>query len=231
MRLGRIRVGALLAALTALAVLTGGIPIAAQINPADPVRTPVMQNETLAVTHLRFGPGTREAIHTHPFPLVLVQITAGGIAVQEQNTTKRGGKVGEVWYIPTDRSHAITTLPNLANAVDLLAIALLPGRPPAPAAPATEAPPGIMRATLVDNEVMRVVRVRFAPGAREPLHAHPNDLLTIQLTPGKVDVTMGTQHQSQEREPGYVHFVPRNVDHAYANEDTKPFELISLSVK
>jgi quercetin dioxygenase-like cupin family protein len=203
----------------------------AQINPAEPVRTPILQNDTLAVTHLRFGPGTREAVHTHPFPLVLVQITAGDIAVQEQNTTRRGGKVGEVWYIPTDRTHAVTMLPSAQGAVDMLAVALLPNRPAAPAAPATEAPPGIIRATLVDNEFMRVVRVRFSPGSREPLHTHPNDLLTIQLTPGKVDVILGTQHQTQEREAGYVQFLPRNVEHAYVNADSKAFELISLAVK
>jgi len=205
--------------------------IAAQVNPADPIRTPILQNDTLAVTHLRFGPGTREATHTHPFPLILVQTTTGEIAVQEQNTTRRGGKIGEVWFIPTDRPHALTTLPNVQKAIDVLAIALLPTRPPAPAAPATEAPPGITRATLVDNDVVRVVRVRFSPAAREPLHSHPNDLLTIQLTPAKVDVRMGTQGQSQEREAGYVHFIPRNVEHAYANEDAKPFEIISLAVK
>jgi quercetin dioxygenase-like cupin family protein len=213
----------------AAAILTPSL--AAQSNPADPVRTPIMQNDTLAVTHLRFGPGTREAVHTHPFPLVLVQITTGDIAVQEQNTVRRGGKVGEVWYVPTDRPHALTTGTNVTGAIDVLAVALLPSRPPAPAAPATDAPPGITRATLVDNDAIRVVRVRFSPGSKEPLHAHPNDLLTIQLTRGKMDITMGTEHQSQDREPGYVHFLPRNVQHAYASDDSKPFELISLAVK
>ena len=203
----------------------------AQTNPADPIRTPILQNDTVAVTHLRFGPGTREAVHTHPFPLILIQTTSGSIGVQEQNTTRRGDKIGEVWYVPTDRAHAVTTLQNQQKAIDMLAIALLPNRPPAPAAPATEAPPGITRATLVDNEAVRVVRVRFAPGSAEPIHSHPNDLLTIQLTPAKLGVTTGTEHQTQERTGGYVHFLPRNLPHAYANEDTKPFELLSIAIK
>ena len=120
---------------------------------------------------------------------------------------------------------------NKQRAMDRLAMRLLPNGPPAPAAPATEAPPGITRATLVDNEVVRVVRVRFAPGSAEPIHSHPNDLLTIQLTPGKLGVTMGTEHQSQERTGGYVHFLPRNLQHSYASEDTKPFELLSIAIK
>jgi quercetin dioxygenase-like cupin family protein len=208
-----------------------GAKIAEQANAADPVRTPILQNDTVAVTHLRFGPGTREADHTHPFPLILVQTTAGSIAVQEQNTTRRGDKIGEVWYVPTDRSHAVTMLPNQQKAIEMLAIALLPNRPPAPAAPASEAPAGITRATLVDNEAVRIVRVRFAPGSAEPIHSHPNDLLTIQLTPGKLGVTMGTEHQTQERSGGYVHFLPRNIQHSYASEDSKPFELLSIAIR
>ena len=202
-----------------------------QTNPGDPVRTPLLQNDTLAVTELRFDPGTREAVHTHPFPLILVQTTSGSISVQEQNVTRRGDKIGEVWFVPADRTHAVTTLPNQQKAIDMLAIAVLPNRPPAPTAPATEAPPDIARATLVDNDVVRVVRVRFAPGSAEPIHSHPNDLLTIQLTPGKLGVTMGTEHQTQERPGGYVHFLPRNLQHSYASEDTKPFELLSIAIK
>lgn len=215
----------------AIAVAVATSINSAQTNPAEPIRTPVMQNETVAITHLRFGPGTREVVHAHPFPLLLVQITSGDIAVQEQNMTMKGGKAGEVWYVPTDRPHAITSQPAARAAIDLLAIALLPGRPPAPAAPPTEAPQGITRATLVDNNDVRVVRVRFAPGSREPAHSHPNDLLTVQITRGKLNVQLGAERQTQEREPGFVHFLPRNVPHAYASEDTKPFELLSVSIK
>jgi len=75
------------------------------------------------------------------------------------------------------------------------------------------------------------VEVGWAPGSAEPIHSHPNDLLTIQLTPGKLGVTIGTEHQTQERPGGYVHFLPRNLQHSYASEDTKPFELLSIAIK
>lgn len=216
-----------------LALVTAGSladRLRAQSGATEPERTPVLQNETVAVTRLRFGPGARESVHTHPFPLVLIQMTSGDIAVQEQSTTKRGGRVGEVWYVPADRPHAITRLSN-EPAIDVIAVAVLPNRPTAPAAPPTEAPQGINRATLVDNENVRVVRVGFSPGSREPVHTHPNDLLTIQLTRGKLDMQIGADHNRQSVEPGLVKFLPRNVPHAYISEDTKPFELISLSVK
>ena len=115
--------------------------------------------------------------------------------------------------------------------VDLLAIAIKPDRRPSPAAPPTEAPPGISRATLIDNDEVRVVRVRFAPDASEPVHAHPNDLLTIQITSGRVEILNGGSRSIRDREPGFVQFLPRNVPHAYASGDTAPFELLSVSIK
>jgi quercetin dioxygenase-like cupin family protein len=35
---------------------------------------------------------------------------------------------------------------------------------------------GITRTTLLEKSEVRVVRVQFAPGSREPVHTHPNDL-------------------------------------------------------
>jgi quercetin dioxygenase-like cupin family protein len=214
--------------------LVAGVLVAAglyQADPAEPVRTPLLQNATVAVTHLRFAPGQRETTHTHPFPLVIVQISPGDVDIKEQDTSKRGNRPGEVWYVPAERPHSITPRQAGGNPVDLVAIALLPGRQPAPGAPATEAPPGITRATLVDNADVRVARARFEPNAREPVHTHPNDLVTVQITGGSVEMSIGPEHSLLYRDPGFVQFVPRNIQHSYASADTKPFELVSVSIK
>jgi quercetin dioxygenase-like cupin family protein len=113
----------------------------------------------------------------------------------------------------------------------MLAIAIKPDRPPAPSAPATEAPPGITRATLVDNADVRVVRVWFATDGREPIHSHQNDLMTVQITQGKVEMSNGSSRSTRVCEPGFVQFLPRNVQHAYASADDQPFELLSVSIK
>ena len=102
---------------------------------------------------------------------------------------------------------------------------------PAPAAPPTDAPPGITRTTLIDNGDVRVVRVRFAPGGREPVHTHPNDLLTVQLTPGTFDIVGRTRHDRRCRTAGFVQFLPRDVPHAYISADSRQFELLSISIK
>jgi quercetin dioxygenase-like cupin family protein len=201
-----------------------------RMQPAGvPDRTTVLDNNVVAVTRLHFAPGAAETPHTHPFPLVIVQVTSGTISLTDGELTRVGSRPGEVWFIPADTRHAAR---NTASApVDMLGIALKPDRPPAPEAPPTDAPPGIRRATLVDNTEVRIVRVRFDNGAREPLHTHPNDLLTVQVSPGRVEIVNGSNRSSEQREAGFVQFVARGVPHAYASADAQPFELLSIAIK
>ena len=223
---------ALLAALTV--VVLAARPSTQQApapSAQDPLRTPIMQNDTVALTHLRFRPGSRETVHTHPFPLLLIQLSAGDLDVKARDVVKRGTHAGEVWYVATNESHAVMTVASATATVDVLAIALLPSRIKAAAAPVTEAPPGVTRTTLIDNVDVRVARVRFDPGSKEPLHSHPFDLLTVQLTPGNLDLVDGSEHTTGTREPGFIKFLQRSVQHAYASLDSKAFEMLSISVK
>jgi quercetin dioxygenase-like cupin family protein len=212
-----------------IARLAVAAAIATQIAGLAPERTSQLDNATVAVTRVHFQPGAREQDHTHPFPLLLVQLSSAQTTVKEREMLRVGDRVGEVWFIPPDTPHAVSN--RTAGDLAVLAIALKPDRPAAPAAPPTEAPPGISRATLVDNADVRVVRVRFTPGSREPVHMHPNDLLTVQITAGRVEIVNGDQRSTAEREPGFVQFLPRNVAHAYISADAKPFELLSVSIK
>jgi len=192
-------------------------------------RTSVLDNASVAVTRLRFAPGSREDVHTHPFPLLIVQVSNGQATVTDRDMLRVGNHPGEVWFIAPGTPHAVSNRGQ--SPIEMLAVGIKADRPAAPSAPPTEAPPGILRATLVDNADVRVVRVRFSADGREPLHSHPNDLLTIQITRGTVDMTIGAQRSTAEREPGFVQFLPRDVQHSYASADPNPFELLSVSIK
>jgi hypothetical protein len=50
-----------------------------------------------------------------------------------------------------------------------------------------------------------------------------NDTVTVT----RVHMPPGTAGNNA----GFVQFLPRNVSHAYANADVKPFELLSVSIK
>ena len=198
--------------------------------PPGMTRTVILENDTTLVARLGYEAGKGETSHTHPFSAVVVQVTPGEVDMMLGTEHSRAHREpGTVWFIPANVPHAAI---NTGTApCEQIAITIKPTRAAAPAAPPTEAPPGITRTTLVDNADTRVVRVRFAPGSREPVHTHPNDLLTVQLTSAIVEMLIGSQKASSERGAGFVQFVPRNVEHAYVSGDTKPFELLSVAIK
>lgn len=201
-----------------------------QSPPPGMTRSVVLDNDTALVARLGYEAGTGETSHTHPFSAVVVQLTPGEVDMMLGSEHSRAHRdVGTVWFIPANVPHA--AINTGAAPCEQIAITIKPTRAPAPAAPPTNAPPGITRTTVVDNADTRVVRVRFAPGSREPVHAHPNDLVTVQLTPGDVEIVLGSQKTSSERPPGFVQFLPRNVDHAYISGDTRAFELLSVAIK
>jgi quercetin dioxygenase-like cupin family protein len=203
---------------------------AIQQPPPGITRTVLVDNPTVLVARLRYDAGKGETSHTHPFSAVVVQLTPGEVDMTLAADRSRARReAGTAWFIPAAAPHAAV---NVGTApFDQIAITIKPTRPAAPAAPPTDAPTGITRTTLIDNADTRVVRVRFAPGGREPVHTHPNDLLTVQLTAGRVEMLIASDKTASERAPGFVQFLARDIPHAYASIDTKPFELVSVAIK
>ena len=201
-----------------------------QSPPPGITRTVLVDNATVLVARLGYEAGKGETSHTHPFSAVVVQLTPGEVDMTLGADRSRAWRdTGTVWFVPATVPHAAI---NTGTAPwEQIAITIKPGRAAAPAAPPTDAPPGITRTTLIDNADTRVVRVRFAPASREPMHTHPNDLLTVQLTPGALEILIGSDRTTGERVPGFVQFLPRTVEHAFVSVDPKPFDLMSVTVK
>lgn len=182
----------------------------------SPVKQPsaltvVLDNTTVNVTRRHLAPGAHETIRASGAPIVAIHPTRGPAFVAD----------GASYAARSDG----------ASPIELLLVTIKSNRAAAPAAPPTEAPPGITRGTLIDNADVRVVRVTFAPGSREPVHTHPNDLLTIQLTPGTFDILLGAAQSGARQPAGFVKFLPRDIPHAYISTDSQPFDLLSISIK
>ena len=205
-------------------------PQSAERRP-PPVRTTVIDNATVTVTRLRFAPGSGETVHTHDFPLVIVQLTDGDVVdLTVSDARGRGPRVhGLVTFVPAGTEHAVVNAGE--QPFEMMAVAIKPTRKPASAAPPTDAPPGITRTTLLDNDVVRVVRVEFTPGSREPAHTHPNDLVTLQVNAGRLQVRVGSRRTDARRAVGFVQFVPSNVSHAYSSRGDRTIEVLSFSIK
>jgi quercetin dioxygenase-like cupin family protein len=134
-----------------------------------------------------------------------------------------------VEFIPKETPHAAG---NVGTApFEVVTVAIKPDRRPGGEAPAAAAPAGITRTPVLDNAETRVARVAFAPGAREPIHAHPFDLVVVQLTPGRMEVRVGDQVTVKNYAAGEAIFLPRDVPHAVSNVDGKPFDVLSVGIK
>jgi len=210
----------------------GGLGMPA-IQPAPPpgiTRTVLVDNPTVLVARLSLAPGARETPHTHPFSAVVVQASPGALEVEvEGRKTTERRDVGHVQFIPKQASHAAGNIG--AASFDVVTIAIKPDRAPAASAPATEAPPGIIRRVILENDETRATSVRFAPAGREPVHSHPFDLVLVQLTPARMEVQIGDEKTVKRYEIGAVIFLPREVPHAVSSADTTPFEILSVTIK
>ena len=85
---------------------------------------------------------------------------------------------------------------------------------------------------LLDNERVNVVRAITQPGQVEKPHQHKPDenYVTIQLTPGDLEVTVGDQptiHGSQ----GTVYWLPSTATHTVNNKTKAPIEVIVVRLK
>lgn len=199
-------------------------------TPAGIGRTQLVDNATVMCAHLTYAPGAAEPVHTHPFAAIVIQLTPGDVDMTIGSEHTRAHRdAGFTWYIPRNVPHALVNAGS--TPVEQITIAIKPDRAAAAAGPASDAPPGISRTTVIDNADARVVRVEFSPAGREPIHQHPYDLVTVELTPGTIETLVGTDKKTERFAPGDVRFLPRNVPHSYASADERPFTLMSVAIK
>ncbi len=123
------------------------------------------------------------------------------------------------------RTPKVTLSITAAVSVLVAGLAILPYRAiaQAPAAPAK-------RGVVVDNARLMVQRVTQPAGTIEKPHAHPEaDYLSIQLTPGEMEVTIGTE--MTKGTPGTVWYLPKGTSHTMNNVGKTPVEVIVVTLK
>lgn len=222
-----IRAAVLAAALAAAALEAGAQP---PVMPAGITRTQLLDNATVMIARLGFAPGAREEVHTHPFPAIVIQLGNAEVDMRLGPGHTIGRRAhGYIEFIDRDLPHAARNAGTAA--FDVVTIAIKPDRTPGGAQPAAAAPPGITRTPLLENAAARVTRVAFAPGAREPVHAHPFDLVVVPLEPGRMELRLGSDVATKAYAAGEVMFLPRDIPHAVSNVDGRPIAVLSIGIK
>jgi quercetin dioxygenase-like cupin family protein len=198
--------------------------------PIGITRTQLADNQTVLVARLKLEPGAREIPHTHPFSAVVIQIVPGEVEMTlgADHTREHRGR-GHVQYIPREVTHAAANVG--AAPFDVVTIAIKPDRKAPASVPVSASPEGIVRTPVLENDEVRVTDVKFSPGAREPEHTHPYDLVLVALSGGKVELHLGNTRELEDRQPGFVWFLPRDVTHAAASAAPGPVEFLSVGIK
>jgi quercetin dioxygenase-like cupin family protein len=198
--------------------------------PPGITRTELENNATVLIARLRMAPGAREDVHTHPFSAVVVQMGAGDVEMRlgDAHTTTRRAH-GFVEFIPREVPHAAANVGQ--EPFDVVTIAMKPDRRPGGDAPASPAPAGITRTPVLENAEARVTHVTFASQAREPVHAHPFDLVVVQLTAWTRRGTRwrSGQHQGARARRGDLSAARRAA--RCVECDGGPFEILSVGIK
>ena len=89
---------------------------------------------------------------------------------------------------------------------------------------------GITRTTLKDDAKATVTRVHFKPGAAEPPHTHPYDVIIVPVMAATIEFTIGDRKVTAVKS-GDVQFIPRDVTHQLMNSGKQDFELIAIALK
>ncbi len=83
---------------------------------------------------------------------------------------------------------------------------------------------------VLENEAVRVLRVRLAPGDKVPLHSHPG-LVGVFVSTGRVRNSVpGRGHDDLEARPGEV-FWGHPVTHATENIGNEPVDMVLVELK
>ena len=83
---------------------------------------------------------------------------------------------------------------------------------------------------LFENDRVRALRIRFAPGERSRLHSHPESTLVF-LTDGQVRFHLADGgHLDVTFQAGQARWVPPTT-HLPENTGSEPFELIQLEIR
>lgn len=143
---------------------------------ADPAHYSVaFENDAIRVLRISYGPGETSVMHTHPENCAIA-LTAGefDMHLPDDTTVHESVSPGQAECYPAGAHRPENTADTRAEVVLVeLEDGAMAGSAPAPADPlATDADPEHYT-VAVDNDVYRLVRVHYEPGATSVMHYHP----------------------------------------------------------
>lgn len=92
-------------------------------------------------------------------------------------------------------------------------------------------PAGVTSQIILENDVVRVVRVKCRAGCFEPSHTHPANLLNVFLSDAEMEFTEEGHVYVTNAVAGEVRFHAKGSAHALRNPTNQPYEWLSVTLK
>jgi len=200
---------------------------------AERVATPI-DNDSVKVLDVTVQPGEKTRLHEHKINRVMIYLDAG-----KQHFEWQGGKptdihwkAGQVLWSPAAGMHIAEITSK--TPVRIIEVELKkPGGGKSPSAPAKDplkvAPKNYK--VEFENDQVRVVRVKFAPGETVPMHEHATNRVAVGLVDQDFRITTAEGVvQTPKRKAGEASW-GTPVSHKEENLAKQPFELIMIDLK
>ncbi len=197
-------------------------------------RSDPVDNEFVRVLDVTEQPRVKTSMHKHDVNRVMIYLDSG-----KQKFQWEGGKESElhfqagaaVWS-PAGGNHvADLTSDNPVRIIDVELKKVGAGKnPAAPAKDPLKVAPKNYKVEI-ENDQVRVVRVKFAPGETVPMHEHATNRVSVALGDQDFRITTADgQVQLPKRKRGEAAW-GTPVTHKEENLSNQPFELIMIDLK
>ncbi len=193
-----------------------------------------IDNDQVKVLVVHQDPHKKTRLHKHDVNRVMIYLNEGGqtIAYQDGKVTKLKWKAGEALWSPASGMHIAEITSN--GAVSIAEVELkkpAAGTPPRyPALDPVKVDPKHYKVEM-ENDQVRVVRVRIGPGEATPVHEHGLNRVVVYLTAMDFRVT-GDDGKAQmvSHKAGEVSWGTPN-RHKEENVSKEAFEVVVVEVK
>jgi quercetin dioxygenase-like cupin family protein len=83
----------------------------------------------------------------------------------------------------------------------------------------------------VDNDRVRVIEWRFAPGAATGQHRHEYDYVIVPMATGQLRIVTSQGESTAELTAGQAYFRAAGVEHDVVNANAHEFAFVEIEVK
>lgn len=200
---------------------------------ALPAAKILMNDAQVRVVHATNDPGDKSKLHKHDVNRVMVHLDPGRMKLDFEDGTVKDivFKAGDVRWDPKGGMHTSENVGGTRYNIVEVELKREGGTPMTLSARDPVTADSEHHKIEFENDQVRVVRFRLAPGEKTPLHEHGLPRVTIYLTDQSVQTTLANRRGSPFLNKAGTVTRGSHAIHSERNTGKEPFEVIFVELK